>query len=171
MNRVSKTDEILKKAIRAAKDSKIKLIIAASTTGETGEKLARLLKDKDFNLIVVTHDEGKPAAKMRFKTDARKMVTGFGFMVYTDNSPLVNIGKMISKLKIFGWDKHLSEIRDTYGEGIKVCHIIMKMLLKDKIVLNERAVVVAGTSRGADSAGIFRVDTRLNWPELEKRIS
>jgi len=45
------------------------------------------------------------------------------------------------------------------------------MLIEGRILKDERVVAIAGTKKGADSAGIFLADSRKKWPILEKVIA
>ncbi|MEK6727088.1 MAG: hypothetical protein AABY28_00230 [Candidatus Omnitrophota bacterium] len=165
---------ILKPAIDAAKKNNISTLVIASTTGNTALKLLELVKGQNLQMIVVTHDEGKPTQERRFNEDIRKALLANKAVVYTHNPRMVLLRKIIGK--VFGrlgfprWYVHLSEVKEKYGTGVKVCHIIVQMLREGGVLGDEKVVAIAGTKTGADSAAIFSVATKNKWPVQEEVI-
>lgn len=166
--------DILKAAIDAAKKNNISTLVIASTTGNTALKLLELVKGQNLQMIVVTHDEGKPAQEIRFNEDIRNTLLANKAICYTHNPRLIILRKIIGKaFGIFGfprWYRHLKEIKESYGTGIKVCNIIIQMLMEGKVLGDERVVAIAGTKSGADSAAIFYVTPKNKWPVQEEVI-
>ena len=166
---------VLEQAIDIAQKNKISTIVVASTSGGTALKLFELVRDSKVKMIVVTHDEGRPLGERRFNEDIRRRLLANNITVYTHNphSILLRkiIGKILEKLRIPSWHKHLREIREKYGTGIKVCHIIVQMLMEGGIFREGKVVAIAGTKSGADSAAIFAVSQNNKWPILEEIIT
>ena len=166
--------DILKAAIDAAKKNNIPTIVIASTPGNTALKLLELIRGGSLQMIVVTHDEGKPVGERIFSEEARRTLLINKAMVYTHNLGMILLRKIIAK--IFGrfgfprWYDHLRDIKEKYGTGIKVCNIIVKMLMEGKVLSDERAIVIAGTKTGADSAAIFSISAKNKWPVQEEVI-
>ncbi len=165
---------ILENAIDIAKKNKISTIVVASTTGDTALKLFELAKGGKFKLIVVAHDEGKLPQERRFKEDARRLLLANHVTVYTHNSQTILIRKIINvifeRLGLPTWHKYLRQMREKYGTGIKVCHIIVQMLIEGNILRDEKVVAIAGKKSGADSIAVFLVEPRNKRPILEKVI-
>ena len=166
--------DILKAAIDAAEKNNISTIVVASTTGNTALKLLGLVSGKNLQMIVVTHDEGKPEQERRFNEDIRKALLENKVVVYTHNPRMILLRKIIAKaFGRFGfprWYAHLSEVKEKYGTGMKVCNIIVKMLMEGKVLSEERVVAIAGAKSGADSAAIFYVTPKNKWPVQEEVI-
>ena len=166
--------DVLRSAIEAAKRNNISTVIVASTTGDTALKFLGLVKSEKLKVIVVTHDEERPIDQGRFKEDTRRILLAHNITVYTHNSHRSLLQKTLSRLVAkFGfssWRRHLQEVKGKYGTGIKVCHIIAKMLVEGMVLREDRVVAIAGTKSGADSAGIFLVKQKNKWPILEEII-
>lgn len=166
---------VLQDAIEAAKKNNISTIVVASTTGNTALKLLELIKQEKLKVIVVTHDEGRPASERKFNGDIRLQLLAHNITVYTHNLSWLLLRKIITgvlaKLGFFPWQGHLKAVKAKYGTGIKVCHIIVKMLIEGKVLRDSRLVAIAGTKSGADSAAIFKVKPENKWPILEEIIT
>ena len=125
-------EDVLKRAVDTAKNNIISTIVVASTTGSTARQLLGLIKQERLKVIVVTHDEGRKLQDRRFDGDIRKELEANGFTIYTHNPGWILLRKITSR--IFGrfgfprWYEHLKEVKERYGTGIKVCHIIVQML-------------------------------------------
>lgn len=165
---------ILKAAIDAAEKNNISTIVVASTTGNTALKLLDLVSGKNLQMIVVTHDEGRPEQERRFNEDIRKTLLANKALVYTHNPCLILLRKIIGKaFGRFGfprWYAHLSEVKEKYGTGVKVCHIIVQMLREGRVLGDEKVIAIAGSKTGADSAAIFSVSAKNKWPAQEEVI-
>lgn len=166
--------DVLKEALAAAKKRNVSTLVVASTSGKTADELFELAKGEKLNIIVVTHDEGKPESQRRFSQDIRTKLLAHNITVYTHNPRMIILRKIIARL--FGrfgfprWYKHLQAVKEKYGSGIKVCHIITQMLMEGKILSSERLIAIAGNKSGADSAAIFLISGHNKWPVLEEVI-
>lgn len=167
-------DEILLAALSTAKKHTISTILVASTSGKTAERLFELNKNKHLKFIVVTRDQGKPAQERRFNEDIRRKLLAHNVTVYTPQQNFTFLSKAINKffsrLGFSRWYNHLIKVRERYGSGIKVCHIITRMLIEGKVLKDAKVVAIAGSKSGADSCGIFSVKAGNKWPVLEEVI-
>ncbi|HAH19682.1 MAG TPA: hypothetical protein DCL49_02115 [Candidatus Omnitrophica bacterium] len=167
--------DVLKEAVDAAKKNNILTLVVASTSGNTASKLFDMTRGEKLKLIVVTHDEGRPETDRRFNEDIRRRLLAGNVTVYTHNPRLLFFQKVLRKIMgkfgLSAWHNHLNEVKEKYGTGIKVCHIILQMLMEGKALRDERVVAVAGKKSGADSAGIFVIKPKSKWPILEKVIT
>ena len=167
-------NKTLQAAIDAAKKKNVSTLAVASTSGKTADELFELAKGEKLRIIVVTHDEGKPESQRRFSLDIRRKLLAHNITVYTHNPRMILPRKIIASL--FGrfgfprWYGHLQAVKEKYGSGIKVCHIIAQMLMEGKILSSGRVIAIAGNKSGADSAAIFSVSGHNKWPVLEEVI-
>ena len=165
---------MLQTAVEAAKRKNIPILVVASTTGNTASKLLDLVKSEKLKVIVVTHDEGRSLGERRFNEDIRLRFLANNITVYTHNPPWFLLqkimSKLLAKLGLLPWQRHLQEVKAKYGTGIKVCHIILQMLKEGRVLTNERVVAIAGTKSGADSAAIFLIKPQDKWPFLQEVI-
>lgn len=166
---------VLEQAIDTAKKNKIPTIVVASTSGETALKLLELVKDSKLRMIVVTHDEERPPRERRFNENIRRRLLANNITVYTHHPRNILLrkitGRILEKLRLPSWHKHLKEIREKQGTGIKVCHIIVRMLMEGGILREGKIVAVAGRKNGADSAAVFVVSPKNKRPILEEIIT
>ena len=166
---------VLENAIDIAKKDKISTLVVASTTGDTALKLFELAKGGKFKLIVVTHDEGTRPQQRRFKENTRRLLLANHVTVYTHNPHAILLRKIVNvvfdRLGLPTWHRYLRQIRKKFGTGIKVCHIIVKMLMEGRVLREGRVVAIAGQKSGADSAGIFLIKPHHKWPILEEVIA
>ena len=166
--------DALRCALDAAKNKDISTVVVASNSGKTADEFFELAKQDGLHIIAVTHDEGKPESERKFNLDIRRKLLAHNVTIYTHNPRMILLRKIIARL--FGrfgfprWYKHLREIKDKYGTGIKVCHIIVQMLIEGKFLSDGRVIAIAGTKSGADSAAVFSVSRRNKWPILEEVI-
>lgn len=167
-------NKTLQAAIEAAKKKNVSTLVVASTSGKTADELFELVKGEKLRIIVVTHDEGKPESQRRFSLDIRRKLLAHNITVYTHNPRMVILRKII--VRLFGrfgfprWYGHLQAVKEKYGSGIKVCHIIARMLMEGKILRSERVIAIAGNKSGADSAALFSAGGHSKWPVLEEVI-
>jgi hypothetical protein len=166
---------VLEDAIGVAKKNKISTIVVASTSGGTALKLFELVRDNKLRMIVVTHDEGRSLKERRFSEDIRRMLLANNITVYTRHPRSVFLkkitGKILEKLMVPSWHKHLREIIEKHGTGIKVYHIIIQILMEGGIFKEGKVVAIAGAKNGADSAAVFVVSQKAKWPILEDIIT
>lgn len=166
--------DALRRALAAAGQANISGVVVASTSGQTANALFDLAKGLNLKLIVVTHDEGRSEPERRFNPEIRRKLEEHNVLVYTHNPRLILMRKLTARilgpLGLPRWYKHLRAVKDQYGTGIKVCHIIVKMLMEGKVLNNDRVIAIAGSKRGADSAAIFSIIPNNKWPVLEEVI-
>jgi hypothetical protein len=163
--------DVLNTAVEAAEKNGITTIAVASTSGETAAKLFEVLRGKKVKMIVVTYDQGRLPPERRFRDDILRDLLENGVTVYAHRCRLLFWRKLIGRLGLNPWYKHLRSIRERYGTGIKVCHIIVQMLMEGGILREGKVVAIAGEKKGADSAAIFVVSQKDKWPILEEIIS
>ena len=165
---------VLETAVEAAKKNNISTVAVASTTGDTALKLSGLIDKAGLKLIVVTHGEGRRPAKRKFNEEIRSRLAGRGVVIYTHKLKWLLYKKIKNRIMLKfglpGWQRYLKEVNDKYGAGIKVCHIIVKILMEDNVFQDGRIIAVAGKKKGADSAAIFSASPNNKRPVLEDII-
>jgi len=153
---------------QCATENRIKDIVVASTTGETGAKASRLFKR--FNLVVVTHHFGFPkSGGTELKEKYRQEILANGAKLFTGTHSLSGPERAIRKK--FGTIEPLELIANTYrtlGEGTKVCVEITLMASDAGLIPVDRDVIaIAGTSSGADTALVIRPANSSNFFDLK----
>jgi uncharacterized protein len=147
------TDAVLKIVKEYINKEKIKNIIVASASGETGAKAAKAFKGN--NTVIVTHFHGfQELGKSELKENHKKEILSNGAKIFTGIHALSSAERAIRKN--FGTLEPLELIANTLrlmGEGTKVCVEITLMAADAGLIpADEDVVAIGGTGKGADTA-------------------
>jgi len=147
------TDRLLKLAKDYAEKERIKDVVVASTTGETGAKASKIFKN--HNLIVVTHFFGfQEPGKTELQEENKKKMLKNGAKILTGTHALSSAERSIRKE--FNTMQTLEIIANTLrlmGEGTKVCVEITLMAADAGLISTDRDIIaIGGTGKGADTA-------------------
>jgi hypothetical protein len=147
------TDALLRLVKDYLEEAKIKDVVVASTTGETGTKASRIFKG--YNVVVVTHCFGfREPEKIEIQGEYKREILANGAKIFTGTHALSSAERAIRK--DFGTIQSLELIANTLrliGEGPKVCVEITLMATDAGLIpVNKDIVVIAGTGTGADTA-------------------
>lgn len=132
---------------------KVKDVVVASTTGETGAKASRIFKG--YNVVVVTHCFGfREPEKAEIQEEYKRDILANGAKIFTGTHALSSAERAIRKN--FDTIQPLELIANTLrlmGEGTKVCVEITLMATDAGLIpVNNDIVAIAGTGKGADTA-------------------
>lgn len=137
------------------KNSDIKTVVVASTTGKTGLYFAEMLKDIDVKLVIVRHNTG--FSKDNFQEmpkDIYDALLKSGAEVVTSLHLFRAVGKAIANK--YGCASYEFVIADTlrmFGEGTKVAVEIAVMAADAGVIAAGKDIIsIAGTGHGADTA-------------------
>jgi len=152
------------------KQSNIKDVVIASTTGETGMIFAEALKEENINLVIVTHSYGFVEPNhTEVPPDKKKMILSTGAKVYTGTMVTHTLETALAK-KFSGLYPTLivAQTLRRFGEGVKVCCEIV-MMAADAGLIPEgvEVVAVAGTMSGADTVMIIKSATSKRFLDLQ----
>ncbi|MEM3577717.1 MAG: pyruvate kinase alpha/beta domain-containing protein [Candidatus Bathyarchaeia archaeon] len=167
----AKNTETLLEFVRTyAEREGIRDIVVASTTGETGAKVAKIFKE--YNVVVVTHHFGfREPGKTELQEEFRKEITANGAKIFTGIHALSSVERAIRK--DFGTIAPLELIANVLrlmGEGTKVCVEITLMAADAGLISVDRDVVaIAGTGRGADTALRIKPSNAARFFDLKIR--
>lgn len=147
------TDALLNFVKEYAEKEKIRDIVVASTTGETGVKTTKLFNG--YNVVVVTHHVGfRKPGEWELKENYRKEILESGAKIFTGTHALSSAERAIRK--DFGTIQTLEIIANTLrlmGEGAKVCVEITLMAADAGLIPVDRDIIaIGGTGKGADTA-------------------
>jgi hypothetical protein len=151
------TDLVLKMAKDKAEKLGIKSIVVASTTGLTGVKASNIFKG--YNLIVVSHSTGFASPNVQELTEEnRAKILESGGKILTCQHAFGGVGRAVRKR--FGAiqvDEIIANVLRIFGEGMKVaCEISVMAADAGLIRVDEDAIAIGGTDRGADTAIVVR---------------
>jgi hypothetical protein len=147
------TMETMKAAVERAVHLRIKDVVVASTTGESGIKACELFRG--YNVIIVTHHVGfeEPGVPQLLKVNEEK-IKSLGGKIFTGIHGLSGVERAI-RMK---WNtiEPLEIIADAlriFGNGTKVCVEIVIMAADAGLIpIDKQVIAIAGSGSGADTA-------------------
>jgi len=154
---VGNTDLVLELAKKRADELGIRTIIVATTEGGTGAKASAYFKG--YHVVVVTHAQGFGQPNVNELTEAnRATIVANGARILTTTHALGTVGMaMRRKFNTYELEDVVATILRMFGQGMKVvCEIAAMAADAGLAHTDEDAVVIAGTSRGADTAVVLR---------------
>jgi len=136
-----------------------KHVVAASTTGESGARLAQQLAGKGVNLVVVGHSVGFKGPNIdEFLPENYEVITKAGGQVL--KATILTHSLETSIAEQFQGSAPTLLIANTLrrlGQGLKVCcEIVMEAVDAGLIPEQEEVVAVGGTARGWDTVAIIK---------------
>ncbi|OYT66350.1 hypothetical protein B6U74_01160 [Candidatus Bathyarchaeota archaeon ex4484_205] len=161
------TQETLKRAKERALELRIKTIVVASTTGETGLKALEEFKNTDMRIIVVGHAGGA-----EYTEEAkRKIGEKGGTLLFAPHTLSWGVGDALrGKYQGFDVNRAVAEAFRRFCEGMKVCIEIAMMVTDAGLVKpGEEIVSIAGTGRGADTAIVLKTAYTRKFLDLKVR--
>lgn len=161
------TEVTLLHAKERAKSLRIQNIVVASTSGQTGVKACEAFKG--FNLVVVRHHTGFVSPGSQEMTpENEKLILASGARIVTAGHAFSGVERaMRLKRDTIGPLELIADTLRVFGEGTKVCLEIAVMAADTgAIPIGTPAVVIAGTSKGADTALVVRPAHSNNFFDL-----
>jgi hypothetical protein len=147
------TATLLKAVEEYVRETDVKDLVVASTTGETGVSASTLFKG--LNLVIVTHHTGfgEPALQ-ELTEENRQRILSNGAKILTATHALSGAERAIRRsFDTIGPVEVMANTLRLFGEGTKVCVEIVLMAADAGLIPVDRNVVaVAGSGRGADTA-------------------
>lgn len=164
------TDVVLKLAKEYAQAEGLRDVVVASTTGETGAKVAKVFKG--FNVVVVTHHVGfREPGVHELGEEFREQILENGAKILTGTHALSSVERAVRKR--FGTLQPLELIANALrlmGEGTKVCVEIVIMAADAGLIpVDKDVIAVAGTGRGADTALVVKPANASTFFDLKIR--
>ena len=151
------TDEVLRLAKLRAKELGIKSILVASTTGDTAVKAMEAFKG--HRVIVVSHFTGmREPNTQEFTEENREKVISAGGTVLTATHVFSGLSRaMRKKFNMYLFEEVVANTLRLFGQGMKVvCEIALMAADAGLVRTDEEVIIIAGTSRGADTAVVLR---------------
>lgn len=158
------TPEVLKEVRNFVEERDIEDVVVASTSGETGVKVAEIFEDIDVNLVIVGHCTGfdeENRQEMKDENIERIEELGGGVLIGTMISHNINIA--IKEKAGFSSHDMFSDVLRLFGQGTKVALEDVLMACDAGLVDSGKDVVsVAGTGDGADTGLLIRSANSMN---------
>ena len=162
------TEETLRIAKQRADELGIKMVLVASTKGDTAVKAVEVFKG--LRVIAVSHSAGlrEPNAQ-EFTEENRKIVEGKGGIILTTTHTFAGLSRaMRTKFNTYVIGDIVASTLRVFGEGMKVvCEIAMMAADCGLVRTDEDVIAIAGSSRGADTAVVLTPVTSHNFFALK----
>jgi hypothetical protein len=164
------TDEVLRLAKTRAEELGIKSILVASTTGETAVKAMEVFKG--FKIAAVSHFTGmKGPNTQEFTEENRRKLASAGVPLLTATHLFSGLGRaMRKKFSMYLFEETVANTLRIFGQGMKVvCEITLMAADAGLVRTDEDIIVIAGSSRGADTAVVLRPVNSEDFFDLKVR--
>ncbi len=151
------TEETLRIAVERAGQLGIRSVVVATTTGATGRKATEVFRG--FDVILVTHTTGSRAPNhQELEPENRAAIEANGGRILTSIYAFGGIGRAVrEKMGTYQLDEIVAHVLRLFGEGMKVVTEISVMAADAGLLpVGERAIAIAGTHRGADTAVVLQ---------------
>jgi len=151
------TERVLRIAKVRAEELGIQSVVVATTTGQTGLRATQVFRD--YNLVLVTHSTGfKEPNYQELTEENREAIEANGGRILTCQHAFGGVGRAVrKKLRTYELEEIVAYTLRIFGEGMKVvCEIALMAADAGLIRVDEPAIVIAGTGRGADTAVVLR---------------
>jgi len=162
-------------ALERAKETGIKTIIVASTSGATAEVFASALKGSGIGLIVVSHVVGftKPG-EWEFNKETAERLKKDGVKIVTGTHALSGLERAISRSAKLGGASRTEVVaetlRRTVAIGLKVAvECVLIAADQGAISMDTEVISVGGTASGADTVCVIRPAHTANFFDLQVR--
>jgi len=161
------TQRVLDLAWSRVEELKINYVVVATTTGETARKATE--KFSEGHVIAVTHSTGfRGPNEQELTEENRKHIEENGGRILTTTHAFGGVNRAVrKKLNTYQLDEIIAFTLRTFGEGMKVS-VEMALMAADAGLLrvDEPALMIAGTGRGADTAVILMPAHAQNFFDL-----
>jgi len=152
------TDDVLNASLERLRDCDIKHVVVASHRGVTAMKAAEKFKSLDVNIVAVTvHAGAKPDVLDEWKSNAGT-IEKLGVKTVRGTHTLSGIERAVKAR--WGGVGQVLLMGDTlriFGEGMKVgVETLLMAADSGCIPIGKKIMVIAGTSRGADTSIVVK---------------
>jgi hypothetical protein len=167
---IENTGETLEIAKKEALKRGIRIVLVASTSGDTGLQAARIFHQSGIQLIVVTHNTGfKEPGVQEFDQKTRDEIVQLGGIAYTGTHVLRGIGAAFRDRYKSSDELVVADTLRMFGHGIKVCVEMTAMASDAGLIPPEDIIAIAGTQKGADTAAIIKADSSNSFFDIKVR--
>jgi hypothetical protein len=149
--------KVLTQAKKRAEELGLKTVLVASSTGQTGVKVAEFFKG--YRVVVVTHSTGFTSPDTQELTAANQdSILKTGGQILTTTHAFGGLGRSVRrKLGTFQTDEIIANALRIFGQGTKVAIEIALMAADSGLInVNEDVISIGGTGRGADTALVLK---------------
>ncbi|MEN6610843.1 MAG: pyruvate kinase alpha/beta domain-containing protein [Methanoregulaceae archaeon] len=169
------TEDAARIAVERAGELGIKIVVVASSSGETAKKFFSAMKGTGLSLVVVTHVMGfsKPG-EWEFSEKTAGDLRAQGVRIVTGTHVLSGLERSISrsqKLSGASRTEAIAEaLRRTVAVGLKVA-VECVLIAADQgvIPVDQEVIAVGGTATGSDTVCVIRPAYTASYFDLQVR--
>jgi uncharacterized protein len=144
------------------KDSGIKKLVVASTTGATAERAVKFFRDAGVKLIIVPHQFDFMREVNPFPQDLAKKLREMGHEVHFATMLFHTDGFYGSTSAAL-----MANLLRCFSQGVKVCFEIVLMATDGGLVSSgEQVIAIGGTGRGSDTALVMQAASSQHLKRL-----
>jgi hypothetical protein len=144
------------------KDSAIKKLVIASTTGATAQRAAQFFRDDGVKLIVVPHQFDFMRETNPFPKDTARKLREMGHEVHFATMLFHTDGFYGSTSAAL-----MANLLRCFSQGVKVCVEIVLMATDGGLIsTGEQVLAIAGTGRGSDTALVMQAASSQHLKKL-----
>ena len=171
--RPQNTEKTIEIAKKRAKELNIKYIVVATSSGETGIKVAEAFKDMDIQIIAVTLHAGRWKVYEAPDPEKIKRLKEMGVKVLTCTHVLLGNIEMAIRERFGGGMMPAELIAHTlyrFSQGMKVAIEVTLMAADAGLIpVDKEVIAIAGTDKGADTALVLKPAYTNEFFNLEVR--
>ena len=152
-----KVGNVLVQAKKRAEELGLKTVIVASSSGQTGARVAEFFEG--FKVVVVTHSTGFSGPDTQELTpNNREKIWKAGAQILTTTHAFGGLGRSVRrKLGTYQTDEIVANTLRIFGQGTKVAVEIALMAADSGLLsVNEDVISIGGTGMGADTALVLK---------------
>lgn len=152
-----KIRKVLIQAKKRAEELGLKTVLVASSSGQTGARVAEFFKG--YRVVVVTHSTGFTGPNTQELTpDNRERILKAGGQILTTTHAFGGLGRSVRrKFGTYQTDEIVANTLRVFGQGTKVAVEIALMAADSGLIsINEDVISIGGTGRGADTALVLK---------------
>ena len=161
------TERTLELARERARTLGIRHIVVATTSGQTGARVAELFGG--HRVVVVTHSAGfRGANQQELQPEYRTRIEASGAMLLTCQHAFGGLGRAVRrKLATYELEEIVAFVLRCFCQGMKVaCEITVMAADAGLVPSGEEIIAIGGTGRGADTAIVVRAANAQDFFDL-----
>ncbi|NMB78893.1 MAG: hypothetical protein GYA23_07330 [Methanomicrobiales archaeon] len=162
-------------ALERARETGIRSVLVASTSGRTAEVFAEIFKGSGLELIVVSHVVGftRPG-EWEFSAETAGRLRNDGVKIITGTHALSGLERAISRSAKLGGSSRTEVVaetlRRTVAIGLKVAvECVLIAADQGAIGVDKEVIAVGGTATGADTVCVIRPAHTAGFFDLQVR--
>jgi len=165
------TDETIAAAVTRAEELGLGVLVVASTTGDTAEKLRAAVGDRPMRVVGVTYHAGFGEGDQTMPVERREQLRAQGIEVVIATHALSGVERAINnKFGTIGPVEIIAHAYRCFGQGVKVAIEVAVMAADGGYApTGEDIIALGGSGKGCDAALVLKAAHQNNFFDLRVR--